>query len=139
MNLADAHRRNDPANVAWQRYDFLDQNQNGLYDGAQELGVLRTESGATGTALRTVGTPVNPDLATEFVDELSFSLEHEVVTDTSLRFSYVHKSLNGDSGQWNIAANGAPRRPRHSLRRRHLPLSHECAHRRALEPRARSG
>ncbi len=107
VNLADVHRRNDPANVAWQRFDFLDQNQNGLFDGAQELGVLRTESGATGTALGSVGTPVNPDLDTEFVDEVSLSIEHEIMTDTSLRVSYVHKSLNGDSGQWNIAQQTA--------------------------------
>ena len=102
VNLADAHRRADPANVAWVRFDFLDQNANGLYDGAQELGTLRAESGATGTAIRTLGTPVNPDLAKEYVDEFSVSFEHEVVTDTALRASYVRKHLNGDSGQWNV-------------------------------------
>lgn len=107
VNLADAHRRADPANVAWQRFDFLDQNANGLYDGADELGALRAEAGATGTELRPIGTPVDPNLAKEFVDELSLSVEHEIVTDTSLRFSYVYKKLNNDSGQWNVAQQNA--------------------------------
>ena len=102
VNLADGHRRADPANVAWIRFDFLDQNQNGLYDGPQELGTVRAESGATGTALRTLGTPVNPDLEKEFVDEFSVSVEHELVADTAIRASFVRKQLNADSGQWNI-------------------------------------
>ena len=102
VNLADAHRRADPANVAWIRFDFLDQNENGLYDGAGELGAVRATSGATGTAIRTLGTPVNPDLEREYVDEFSASIEHELVTDTALRASYVLKRLNADSGQWNV-------------------------------------
>ena len=107
VNLADAHRRADPANVAWVRFDFLDQNANGLYDGAQELGTLRAESGATGTAIRALGTAVNPDLEKEFVDEFSVSFEHELVTDTAFRASYVRKQLNADSGQWNVAQQTA--------------------------------
>jgi outer membrane receptor protein involved in Fe transport len=102
VNLADAHRRADPANEAWIRYDFLDQNENGLYDGAAELGTVRATSGATGTELRALGTPVNPEMEKEFADELSFSAEHQIAPDTSLRVSYVYKHLNADSGQWNI-------------------------------------
>ena len=50
---------------------------------------FRATSGATGTAIRTLGTPVNPDLEREYVDEFSASIEHELVTDTALRASYV--------------------------------------------------
>ena len=102
INLADGHRRADPANVAWVRFDFLDQNANGLYDNAQELGTIRATSGATGTTLRTVGTPVNADLQQEYVDEFSVSFEHELVADTAFRASFVRKQLNADSGQWNV-------------------------------------
>ena len=102
VNLADGHRRADPANVAWVRFDFLDQNGDGLYDGPDELGTIRAESGATGTAVRTLGTPVNTDLEQEYVDEFSLSIEHELVADTALRGSYVRKTLSGDSGQWNV-------------------------------------
>ncbi len=101
VNLADAHRRADPANVAWIRFDFLDPNGNGLYDGPAELGAVRATSGATGTELTAIGTPVNPDLEQEFVDEFSLSIEHELVEDTAVRASWVQKRRNADSGQWN--------------------------------------
>lgn len=102
VNLADAHRRADPANVAWIRFDFLDPNGNGLYDGSDELGTVRATSGATGTELTAIGTPVNPDLEPEYVDEFSVTLEHELFEDTALRASWVQKRLNADSGQWNF-------------------------------------
>ena len=47
------------------------------------------------------GTPVDPDLPPEYVDEINVSLEHELRQDTSLRLSYVRKDLSGDSGLWN--------------------------------------
>ena len=107
VNLADSHGAANPASVAWIRYAFLDPNANGVYDGPAELGAKLDEQGATGLALATEGTPVDPDLEPEYVDELSVSLEHEVAADTSLRFSYVRKDLNGDSGIWNAPQQAA--------------------------------
>ena len=101
VNLADAHADANPASVAWIRYAFLDQNQNGIYDGAAELGAKLDDLGATGTALRAQGTAVDPDLPPEYADEISVLLEHEVAANTSLRLSYVRKDLSGDSGIWN--------------------------------------
>ena len=75
INLADSHGAANPASVAWIRYAFLDPNANGLYDGPAELGAKLDELGATGTALREEGTPVESDLEPEYVDEVSISLE----------------------------------------------------------------
>ncbi len=55
------------------------------------------EQGATGAVPGAEGTPVDPGLPPEYVDELNLSLEHEVASDTSLRFSYVRKDLSGDT------------------------------------------
>ena len=107
VNLADSHEDANPASVAWIRYAFLDPNANGVYDGPAELGAKLDEQGATGAALAAEGTPVDPDLAPEYVDEYSVSLEHEVAADTSVRFSYVRKDLNGDSGIWNAPQQAA--------------------------------
>ena len=101
VNLADAHEAANPASTAWIRFAFLDPNGNGIYDGAEELGPKLAEQGATGTTLGTIGTPVDPDLPQEYVDEFGVSLEHELQSDTSLRVSYVSKNRNGDSGLWN--------------------------------------
>ena len=107
LNLADAHEDANPASVAWIRHAFLDPNANGVYDGPAELGARLAEQGATGAAISGVGTPVDPDLGPEYVDEISVSLEHEVAADTSLRVSYVRKDLSGDSGIWNASQQAA--------------------------------
>ncbi|MYD69710.1 MAG: TonB-dependent receptor [Acidobacteria bacterium] len=101
VNLADAHAGANPASTAWIRYAFLDGNANGIYDGPGELGAKLDEQGATGTVSGGEGTPIDPGLPPEYVDELNLSLEHELASNTSLRFSYVRKDLSGDSGIWN--------------------------------------
>ena len=101
LNLADSHANANPASTAWVRYTFLDPNANGIYDGPGELGAKLDEQGATGIELGSAGTAVDPALSMEYVDEINVSLEHELVTDTSVRVSYVRKDLNGDSGIWN--------------------------------------
>ena len=107
LNLADSHAGANPASTAWIRYAFLDPNGNGVYDGPGELGAKLAEFGATGTELGAEGTPVDPDLPLEYVDETNVSLEHEVAADTALRVSYVRKELSGDSGLWNAPQQAA--------------------------------
>ena len=107
LNLADSHAAANPASTAWIRYAFLDQNSNGIYDGPDELGSKLDEQGTTGTALGAGGTPVDPNLPQEYVDEINVSLEHEVAQGTALRMSYVRKDRNGDSGIWNAPQQGA--------------------------------
>ncbi len=101
VNLADAHEGANPASTAWIRYAFLDPNANGIYDGPGELGAKLDEQGATGAVPGVEGTPIDPALPPEYVDEFNLSLEHELASDTALRFSYVRKDLSGDSGIWN--------------------------------------
>ena len=107
LNLADAHEDANPASTAWIRYAFVDPNGNGIYDGPDEQGAKLDEQGATGADLGTGGTPVDPDLPPEYVDEINLSLEHELVADTAVRVSYVRKDRNGDSGIWNVPQQSA--------------------------------
>lgn len=107
LNLADSHEDANPASTAWVRYAFRDPDGDGLYGGPHELGAKLDEQGATGAALRAEGTPVDPDLPPEYVDEISVSLEHELAADTALRISWVRKDLSGDSGVWNAPQQSA--------------------------------
>ena len=79
-------------------YKFLDQNQNGLFDGVNELG--ERVSGSTGTGLgiersAPVGTELDPNLEVPHVDEFSLSAEHQIGSDLGVRASVVHKRQTG--------------------------------------------
>jgi outer membrane receptor protein involved in Fe transport len=80
----------NPTATSSQTYKFLDPNGNGIYDGQQELGAFVSGSGGA------TGAVVDPDMKLAYVDEFSFSLEHELVADTSLRFSYVRKQTRNN-------------------------------------------
>ncbi len=72
------------------RYEFLDQNQNGILDSSAELGqqlsfVAGAGSGST--------TPIDPNWSLPWADELSASLEHELTADLGARASYVYKRM----------------------------------------------
>ncbi len=104
QNIADQFSAANPAGLARVQYQFLDQNQNGLYDGDTELGTRVSQTGTVGSSLAGAqGTPVNADMSPSYADEFSASLEHELMPDTSLRFSYVRKQLRNDFGNWNRA------------------------------------
>jgi hypothetical protein len=98
INIADSLRVGNPGGVQRVRYKFLDQNQNGLYDGTGELGrIIEDTRGAGG------GTAVNPDLMESYGDEFSFSYEQEIMANTGIRFAYVRKMLKHDYGSFNRA------------------------------------
>ena len=95
------------------RYQFLDQNMNGLFDGVDELGARR--SGSTGAGLARdgtdhnqppVGSPIDPNTAQPYVDEISASFEHQIGNDLGLRASLVHKRQTGAWGNLNVARIG---------------------------------
>jgi hypothetical protein len=96
VNVADALSQVNPVGFALQHYEFLDPNENGLYDGHPELGRLLGRSGAGGTT-------VNPDIEPSFADEIHVSAERELAAETSLRISYVSKSLENAFGNFNPA------------------------------------
>jgi hypothetical protein len=104
VNIADQLTAGNPAAWASVQHKFLDQNANGLFDGTHELGDLISTRGTVGSSLASAqGTPVT-DLEPSYADEISFSVEHELMADTSLRFSYVRKQLRNDFGlTWNEA------------------------------------
>ncbi len=100
----------NPGGNKFVRYSFLDQNENGLFDGVSELGARLT--GSTGAGLGEdftqppVGSPVDPNTSQPYVDEISGSLEHQVGSDLGLRASLVHKRQTGAWGNLNIARIG---------------------------------
>ncbi len=83
----------NPAGQQQLRYKFLDQNNNGVYDGMQELGDFVDCFGTCGEG---AGTPVDPNTKLMYSDEFSFTLEKELVADTSVRFSYVRKQTRNN-------------------------------------------
>jgi hypothetical protein len=97
VNIADTLSAANPASLQLATFKFLDQDRNGVYNGPQELGAPVDLPGGFG------GIPVSPDMELSFADEFSASVEHEVATDTSVRFSYVRKQVKDDYGRWNAA------------------------------------
>jgi hypothetical protein len=77
----------NPVGNSFLTYRFLDPNHNGVYDGQQELGDF--VGGGGGAA----GQVIDENFDPMYVDEFSFSVEHELKTDTGMRFSYVRKQL----------------------------------------------
>jgi carboxypeptidase family protein len=77
-------------------YEFLDLNENGLYDGGQELGKLLE---ATGGGL----TQVDPSLELPYSDEVGLSLEQELARDLGVRFAFVHKRYRNWWDSVNVA------------------------------------
>ncbi len=96
----------NPIGNSFVRYQFLDPNNNGIYDGQQELGNFITGGG--GAAGQTIADDFDP----AYVDEFSFSVENELKADTGVRFSYVRKQLRNS---WATA--GSPYYPAVNLSR----------------------
>ena len=94
------------------KYKFLDQNENGLFDGLDELG--DRISGSTGTGLERdgivhaapVGDAVDPNLWIPYVDEFSVAAEQQIGNDIGVRASFVHKRQTGAWGNLNVARIG---------------------------------
>ncbi|HXV64809.1 MAG TPA: hypothetical protein VEK15_29190, partial [Vicinamibacteria bacterium] len=83
----------NPAGQQQLRYKLNDLNGNGFYDGQQELGAFVDCFGVCGEG---GATPVVPGTELMYSDEFSFSLEHELMADSSVRFSYVRKQTRNN-------------------------------------------
>lgn len=95
------------------RYEFRDQNENGIFDGVDELGERLTGSTSAGLARDGIdhnqppsGDAVDSNLRQPYVDELSISVEHQVGNDIGVRASVVHKRQTRLWGNLNIARVG---------------------------------
>jgi len=78
----------NPAGQTSERYKFNDNNLDGFYQPG-ELGDFVQCSGVCGEG--GLGTPVLDGTDLMYTDEFSASVEHELMADTSIRFSYVRK------------------------------------------------
>ena len=73
-------------------FEFNDPNRNGIYDGQNELGALLSQSSGTGLPVGRVEGGVPVDLSKKrYYDEITASLESEIMPETNLRLSYVRK------------------------------------------------
>lgn len=102
----------NPGGNRWTTYEFLDQNENALFDGVAELGERLGGSPDAGlerdgiTRTAPEGTPVDSGLTVPWIDEFSVSLEQQVGNDLGLRASFVHKRQTGGWGNLNRARIG---------------------------------
>jgi outer membrane receptor protein involved in Fe transport len=83
----------NPAGQQTLRHKLNDFNGNGIYDGEAELGETIGCFGVCGVE---EGTPVVDDTKLMHSDELSFSVERELMADSSFRFSYVRKQTRNN-------------------------------------------
>jgi hypothetical protein len=84
-NFADSFSAANPGGDNLASYNFNDTNNNGRYDGPQELGALRVRLGGASAT-------VNPALRTPFVEEFSATLEHQFRGESSGRLTLVRKN-----------------------------------------------
>ena len=88
----------NPGGQPTARYEFLDQNENGVLDDFSELGQQLAFTAGAGSG-RT--TPIDSNWTLPWADELSASLEHELTTDLGTRISYVYKQMRNTWGTYN--------------------------------------
>ena len=77
-------------------FEFNDPNGNGIYDGQNELGALLSQSAGTGLPVGRVEGGLPVDLGTKrYYDEITASIESEIMPETNFRLSYVRKMDRG--------------------------------------------
>ena len=95
-NLGSGLPEANPGGRGFKIYEFLDLNENGIYDGLQELGNLLD---ARGGGL----TRVDPAFELPYSDEVSLSLEQELARDLAVRFAFVYKRYRNGWDSVNVA------------------------------------
>ncbi|MDE3260433.1 MAG: carboxypeptidase regulatory-like domain-containing protein [Acidobacteriota bacterium] len=82
----------NPASRQQVIFQFLDPNGNGTYDGQHELGDLLSQSSGTGLPVGRVEGGVPVDFSKKrYYDEVTASIESEIMPETNLRVSFVRK------------------------------------------------
>ena len=88
----DGFQSANPASRQQVIFQFLDPNGNGIYDGQNELGALLSQSSGTGLPVGRVEGGVPVDLSQKrYYDEVTASIESEIMPETNLRLSFVRK------------------------------------------------
>jgi hypothetical protein len=80
------HQGENPVSQATRRYRFTDLNGNDILDAPGELGAFISSSGGGGLVT------VDRSIENAYGDEVSTHFEHELVTNVSLRATYVYKN-----------------------------------------------
>lgn len=96
-NIGSGLPEANPAGRGREVYEFLDLNENGLYDGRQELGDLLEAAGGGATQF-------DPGFELPYSDEYSASFEQELATGLGVRVAFVHKRYRN---WWNADVNVA--------------------------------
>jgi hypothetical protein len=81
------HQGENPVSQATRRYRFTDLNGNKILDAPGELGAFISSSGGGGLVT------VDRSIENAYGDEFSTHLEHELVSNVSLRGTYVYKNI----------------------------------------------
>ncbi len=81
------HQGENPVSQATRRYRFTDLNGNRVLDAPGELGAFISSTGGGGLV------KVDRSIENAFGDEVSTHFEQEVVTNVSLRATYVYKNM----------------------------------------------
>jgi hypothetical protein len=98
-NMAQDFAAVNPGGANSRTYRFNDLNQNGLYDGPQELGALvATSGGAT--------TTVDPSIVVPHTDEFDVSYSRQFWGEASARVAYVRKMFRDLYVNRNILREG---------------------------------
>ena len=84
-NMADGFSAANPGGTNYAEYNFNDLNNNGKYDGVNELGTFRLRIGGADA-------PVDPNAKTPHTDEYSVTAERQFWEESSIRFTYVRKN-----------------------------------------------
>ncbi|HEY7791772.1 MAG TPA: carboxypeptidase regulatory-like domain-containing protein [Vicinamibacterales bacterium] len=99
FNFATDFSNVDPGGSNTRDYVFNDLNNNGLYDGPQELGALVGSTGGNSTTL-------DPNIKTPYTDEVDLSYDHQFWGESSIRFAYVRKMTRDQYATYNVARAG---------------------------------
>ncbi len=115
FNVNDSFGGVNPGGSRSQVYEFNDLDGNGLWDcdplqvdisGGCTTAELGTRlSGQPGTLLGT-GTTLDPNIALPYTDEISLSVELQIIEDSALRIGFVRKSVRDSFGGVNSAREG---------------------------------
>jgi hypothetical protein len=98
-NYADAFTNLNPGGANFKTFTFNDLNGNGLYDGPQELGALKSSSGGTSTT-------IDPNMKKPYADEFDGSLERQFWGESSVRVAYVRKNTHNEFTAIDISRVG---------------------------------
>ncbi len=87
--------------VAYEDWNWFDPNGDGLFQFGEQT-TFRSQS------IPGLGTTVDPDLTSPFVNEITAGLEHELVDDILVSVTGIWRGMDGDTGSVDIGRPWGP-------------------------------